>query len=102
MVEIRQLVEPDIEVVINFDSQYSNSEYYKYSVLFKQQMLVVQACNKEGMVGRYEANNGKYYGLRLINENIEVCIPESGWIPIYEEIQEKHNNKIADKTILGD
>ena len=43
-----------------------------------------------------------YYGIKLVDDKIEACIPKFGWIPVYEEIQEIYSEMLAEKVLLGD
>ena len=100
MIEIKKWVKPDLEVVLPNDNTYATTKHLKYSLLFEQQIMVVQDCNEDGEVRSHRQST--YFGLRKDGDDIEVCIPKFGWISVYEEIQEKYNNEIADKTILGE
>ena len=101
MIEIKKWVKPDISKILptNKDT-YSPSTHQLFSVIFKDQILVVSECGEKGISEYGLVTN--YYGLRLVEEKIEVCIPKCGWVPIYKEIQDVYSNEIADKAILGD
>jgi len=100
MIKIEQWIEPDIEVVLPKTNAYSDNTHNKYSILLKQQIMVIHSCDEEGITQNHRS--GKYYGLRLIEDTIEVCIPNFGWLPVYEEIQIIHNDEIAEKELLGE
>ena len=101
MIELRKWIEPDISMLLpKPEGSYTSVTYFTYSILFKEQILVITPSNEDG-TGTGYGSTSKYYGLRLVEDKIEVCIPKFGWIPIYEEIQNKYNDTIADKEILG-
>lgn len=70
-----------------------------YSLLIKEEVMAVQKCEQDGTP--IYGNKYNYFGCRIIEDKIEVCIPQYGWIPVYKEIQDKYNNEIADTAILG-
>ena len=100
MIEIKQWIKPDITKVLPNENAYSSDKYNKFSVLIKQQIMIIHACDEEGNVTGYR-NDGKYYGLRMDEDIIQVCIPKFGWIPVYDAIQEIYNSEIAEQAILG-
>ena len=101
MIEIRKWIKPDLTIVLpKPDSSYASSTHIKYSIIFKDGLLVTTECGEDGY-RKYNDGN-KYYGLKIIEDKIEVCIPKFGWIPVYEEIQNAYNSETVDKIVLGD
>ena len=100
MIEIKKFVEPDLVVIKKLESY--NTKYEKITLLFSECLVVVENCDEQGDVDSYNHRHKKYYGCRIVSERIELCIPTAGWIPAYEEIQEKYKDELADKAILGD
>ena len=102
MIEIKKFISPDLEIILpKPEGSYSSSSHFRYSIVFEDMMLVIGECLEDGTHKSYGSEN-KYYGLKLVKDNMFVCIPKFGWIPIYEEIQTKYNEQLAEKVILGD
>ena len=102
MVEIKKWVKPDIQLILQKQKrEFGASEYNMYSVLFKDNLLAICDCDPQGSIKHYSTT--KFYALRINTENdiIQVCIPKYGWVCIYEEIQNKYNDTIAEMQLLG-
>ena len=101
MIEIKKWVKPDIIKILHKTNNYSSEKFTQYSILIEQSIMVTHDCHEDGEIESYK-RDGKYFGLRVNKDIIEVCIPKYGWIPVYEEIQEIYNNEIAEKAIFGE
>ena len=100
MIEIRQWVKPDIVCVLPKQNVYGDETHDKYSIVIEKQIIVIQSCDSEGNLPHY--NNANYYGLRVIKDKMDICLPKHGWIPVYEEIQDMYNEELAEQVLIGE
>jgi len=100
MIQISKYIEPDISAVIERTDSYKDDHYELVSVVFEEGLVVINECSAEGEVSSYNYRNSKYYGMRMKGDIIQVCVPKHGYIPIYEQIQDKYNEQLAEKVLL--
>ncbi len=103
MIEIRKFVEPDLVLTIGVKEKYTNSNrtHTKQSIIFSEQIMVIQECDIHGNLTPY-GEEGRYLACRVVDEVIEICDNFRGWIRADEKLQEMYKNEIVDKVILGE
>ena len=102
MIKVNKYIQPDFTVKLQVKHSWRDElEHRLVSISFSEGIMVSEKCNEEGDLIDTYGHDTKYYAIRLNGDTIETCDDRHGYMPIKPEIQEKYNEILAEKEILG-